>query len=246
MLRAILVSNPTFTTFGHQHLAGIGLTILATVLLPLIAIRFLSHRGQLCLSRFLSIVLSLAVMEWVFIRICLGVFDKTTDLPLDICNLGPLLLLITMWNPSRRVHEVLYFWVLVGTLQAVLTPNLVNGFPNYVFLKYWLVHSGLIVLVVYFTVVFRVYPDRRSIVKSLLWLHGYGAVIFVVNLILGSNYFYIMRKPPTRSLLDYFGPWPWYILVCEVLLVPLFVLVYLPVALFRRGRKPLGEGMVLA
>ena len=35
------------------------------------------------------------------------------------------------------------------------------------------------------------------------------------NIILDANYFWLMGKPPVGSLLDFMGPWPWYILVAE-------------------------------
>ncbi len=226
---AFLEYNTLFTTFGAQHLMMLALTVGASVALPLYANRFLSAERRLLVARVMAVVLAIAVVLWVAIRIVLGDFDKTTDLPLDVCNLAALLLPFLMWKPTHRVHEILYFLVLVGTLQAILTPHLFNGFPNFTFFKYWIVHGGLIVFVVYITASFKFFPDWCSLLKAFGWLHVYAAAVFVANLLLGSNYFYIMRKPPTASLLDVLGPWPWYLLVCEVLAFALFILVYLPI-----------------
>ena len=70
-------------------------------------------------------------------------------------------------------------------------------------------------------------------VKAFWGVQVYAVGIVLLNLLLGSNYFYIMRKPPTASLLDYLGPWPWYILVCEGIVLVLFLLVYAPVGVMR-------------
>lgn len=226
---AFLEYNTLFATFGAQHLLMLALTVAAAVGLPLYANRFLSQARRLLVARVMAVVLSLTVVLWVALRIALGDFDETTDLPLDVCNLAALLMPFLMWKPTQRVHEILYFLVLVGTLQATLTPHLFNGFPNFTFFKYWIVHGGLIVFVVFVTASFKFYPGRCSLLKAFAWLHGYAMAVFIANLLLGSNYFYIMRKPPTASLLDVLGPWPWYLLVCEGLAFVLFVLVYLPI-----------------
>ena len=197
-----------------QHLLMLVCMVIASVALPLYANRFLSEDRRLLVARVMAVVLSLTVVLWVAVRIALGDFDKTTDLPLDVCNLAALLMPFLMWKPSKRVHEILYFLVLVGTLQATLTPHLFNGFPNFTFFKYWIVHGGLIVYVVFITASFKFFPDRRSLLKAFVWLQGYAAAVFMANVLLGSNYFYVMRKPPTASLLDVLGPWPWYIFWC--------------------------------
>jgi uncharacterized membrane protein YwaF len=47
-----------------------------------------------------------------------------------------------------------------------------------------------------------------------------------VNLLLDANYFWISGKPPVDTVLDYFGPWPWYIIVSAILALLHFYLFY--------------------
>ncbi|NNE28988.1 MAG: TIGR02206 family membrane protein, partial [Saprospiraceae bacterium] len=145
------------------------------------------------------------------------------------CNLVALLLPFIMWNPSIRVHEILYFWILAGTFQAIITPHLFNGFPNFIFFKYWIVHAGLVIFAIYSTVVFDLKPTVKSIWRSFFALQFYVLFVLVVNLVIGSNYVYVLGKPPTASALDFLGPWPYYILVVEVLAIILFYILYVPI-----------------
>jgi hypothetical protein len=134
--------NQDFVLFGRQHLLMILLTAALCIALPVLAKRILNRRQQIWVARGMSLAFSVWVILYIVIRIGLGDFDRTIDVPLDICNLVALFLPFLMWNPSQKVHEVLYFWILAGTFQAVLTPYLFNGFPNFTFIKYWIVHGG--------------------------------------------------------------------------------------------------------
>ena len=231
-IHRFLEYNTEFVSFGLQHWLILILIVLSSILIPYFAIYFLTDLQQLWFGRFFSITLALTVLGWMFIRAKLGDFDKTTDLPLDFCNLSALLLPFMMWNPNLPVHEVLFFWILTGTLLANVTPYLYNGFPNFIFMKYWIVHGGLVVLTIYYTVVFELYPEWWSILKAFGWLHVYLFAMVIANKFIGSNYFYLLGKPPTPTILDYLGPWPWYILVCWGLVLILFTIVYLPIYIF--------------
>lgn len=214
----------------------ISLTLLLAVGLSIFAKRKLSEIQQVRIGRVMTVMMALAVIGWIIIRMAEGLFDPKTDLPFDICNITALLLPFLMWTPRRRVHEVLYFWIFAGTTQAVLTPHLFEGFPHYTFVKYWLVHGGLVVFAVYATVVFGIRPTWKSLWRSFLLLQVYVVALLGINLLLGSNYAYLMGKPPTASALDYLGPYPWYLLVCEGLALVFFALALLP-ALWVSGKK---------
>jgi hypothetical integral membrane protein (TIGR02206 family) len=54
------------------------------------------------------------------------------------------------------------------------------------------------------------------------------------NLFTGGNYMFLRERPETPSLLDYMGPWPWYILSAALLALSLFALLDLP---FRSRRE---------
>ena len=85
----------------------------------------------------------------------------------------------------------------------------------------------------YATFVYKMRPTLKSVFKSFIALQVYIIFMFILNYILDSNYFYTNKKPNATTLLDVFGEWPQYIFVVELIVIPFFMLIYLPFYLTR-------------
>ena len=138
------------------------------------------------------------------------------------------------WTPNQRRFEIVYFFVLSGTLQAIITPDPEGGFPSYGFFKYWIVHCGLVIVVIHHLIAFKLFPRAKGILVTFMWLNIYILCLIPINLFLDANYFYLMRKPITPTLLDFFGPWPNYIFATEVLAIVVFAIMYMPTLFVRK------------
>ncbi len=232
---AFLEDNASFVMFSGEHLAVLICVVLLSVVLPLFARRRLNAKQQLHLGRGMSVLISGTLVAWSGVALSMGHYDWTDDLPIHLCYGLSLFLPVFAWKPGLRTHEVLFYWILSGTLQANLTPRLHESFPHYDFIYYWVTHSGILIYAIYTTVTQRLYPTRRGILRAFAWINVYAAAIFVINSLAGTNYLYLREKPETASLLDFFGPWPWYILVTEIAALLLFGLCYLPFAFIKRS-----------
>ena len=126
------------------------------------------------------------------------------------------------------MYEILLFWILAGTSQAILTPDITTGFGSFEYFRYWVAHLGLVSIIFYATSVFKMRPTLKSLAKSYLAIQVFFAFSMAINYLLGSNYSYLNKKPKSASVLDYFGDWPNYIYVVELILIPYFLLIYLP------------------
>ena len=89
--------------------------------------------------------------------------------------------------------------------------------------------------------VFRQRPEPRSILRAWIALNLLAGVAALVNWALGTNYLYLGGKPAGASLLDWLGPWPWYLLSVEALALFSFALWYLPFAR-RRAEARAADG----
>ena len=107
------------------------------------------------------------------------------------------------------------------------TPDIVEDFPHFHYFRYFAGHHLLVVAIIYAVVVFKLKPTLISLKKAFIALNVFLVIALFANLILDANYFWIMEKPPAGSLLDYMGPWPWYILTGEFVALAHFILAYL-------------------
>jgi len=192
-----------------------------------------SSRRQKEMGAFLALLILAFMVGGSLIKHVEGTFSIREDLPLFLCRLIAWMLPFVVWRKNRFWLGIFYFWVLAGTLQGIITPDLAEGFPTFQFFRYWFLHAGLVTVVLYATIVFRIRITWRDFWRAAIGATVYLVIVHVINLLLQSNYCYTVSKPPGPSLLDLFGEWPWYILGGEVLMFALFLVLMLP-WIFRR------------
>ena len=230
---AFFQNDIPFSAYGFSHSAVMAIAI-ALLYCIFVANKKLSFSQNLLIGRSASAFLSLTVIIYTAFEIVLGRFSMADDLPLSTCNLFAILAPWLFWRPNFKSFVVIYFLVMAGTLQAVITPDLYTGFPSYGFFKYWITHVGLVLLVIHYLVCFELYTTAKSMLTAFGWLNIYVLSLMPVNYMLEANYFYLMAKPINPSVLDYFGPWPVYILVAELLVMGFFAIAMLPVILIKK------------
>ncbi len=194
---------PEFQPYGLPHLT----VILLTVVLPFVLAAIVRRTKSRCLEKIIIGVLSAAlilnyIVYLVFIR-SRGVVDWRQMLPMQMCDWGMVVVIVAMWTGSQRWFEVAYFWGIGGTLQAVLTPNLRFGFPDWRFISFFTAHSGIIVGVVFLMLTRGYRPYPMSIVRVWLWSEFYFVVTFVVDGLTGFNYGFLLHKPEAFSILSF-------------------------------------------
>ncbi|MFC1504055.1 TIGR02206 family membrane protein [Spirochaetota bacterium] len=108
-------------------------------------------------------------------------------------------------------------------ITALLTPELtVYSFPHYKFFQFFISHGSVVLSVIYMTFIHSFRPHLKSIAKAFVITIIYTAIIAGVNLLVKGNYLFICRPPDNPSLIDYLGPWPWYVASLSGVAIALF------------------------
>jgi len=236
--------EPEFQPYGLPHLTVISLTIVLPFVLAAIVWRTKSPRVEKVIIGVLSAVLVLNyVVYLIFVR-SRGTAIWQHMLPMQLCDWGMVVVIVAMWTGNQRWFEVAYFWGIGGTLQAVLTPNLPFGFPDWRFISFFTSHCGIIIGVVFLMLTRRYRPYPMSIVRVFLWSEFYFVVTFVTDKLTDFNYGFLLHKPEAFSILSFLSDsWPLYLVQLHGVTLLFFLGLYAPFAVYdvARGSR-LAEG----
>ena len=149
-------------------------------------------------------------------------------LPLEICDLSLWMSIIALVWPRQRLLELAYFWGIAGASMALLTPYLIAPLLSVPSITFLAGHAMIVIAVIFLLRTGRMRPRPGSWIFALLVINGLALFDYGVNRLLGTNYMYLIHKPPIRSLFNVMGPGPWYIFAADALAALLFFLLQLP------------------
>jgi hypothetical integral membrane protein (TIGR02206 family) len=212
----------TVEQWSDQHLAALAITVVVPVLL-VIAVR---RRPKLAvgIGRGLAVLILAGFACEQITYAARGEWTAKLNLPLQLTDAVTLVSVVALLGiGSALLVELVYFWALTASVQAVLTPDLMQSFPDVLFFTYFATHSGAIA-----AACLLVFGERRAPRPGAVWrvyaiTAGFAVLAAVGTLATGGNYMFLRRKPVNGSLLDLMGPWPVYIVVAAAFGLAMFV-----------------------
>jgi hypothetical integral membrane protein (TIGR02206 family) len=227
--------SPVAGLLSAEHLGALAATGVAAILL-IAAARTRKDREITYICRAFAVVLAAdEISWWVFLAAggAKGV-QLAQALPLQVCDVTSLIAALALWFRRPLLVELTYFWGLAGSFQGLLTPDLPQHFPTYTYLQYYIAHGGIVAAALMLVVGLRLYPRRLAVGWVALLTVAYAVLLGLLDAVTGANYMYLRSKPAAPTLLDLFGPWPWYLLGAAALGVLFLAILDAP---FYFGRR---------
>lgn len=231
-----------FALFGTGHVISI-LLIGFSILCLFVFRRKLREPDANRITRYTIVgILGLSQLSldaWFFFG---GEWTLDYNLPLQLCMISLLLSIAMLITRNYTIFEFTYLAGMGGALQAILTPDLGHfSFPHYRPIQFFIAHGAILAACLFMVFVEQYRPTLKSIGKAFLILNGFAALAGLANWLTGGNYMFLAHKPVAASLLDYLGPWPWYILSLQGAALVSMFLFYLPFPLLDLIRKKRGN-----
>jgi hypothetical integral membrane protein (TIGR02206 family) len=217
-----------FQLFGPGHL--IALAVIVLINLSLLWLRKSENQKLKDGVRYaIAGMLVISEGSWHIWNIAIGEWTIQAHLPFHLCSVLVWASLIMLLTRNYKIYEFVYFLGIAGASQALLTPEAgIYGFPHYRVFQTITAHGAIVTGAIFMTVVEGYRPHWSSFKTVFIWTNIYMLVVTGINVLIGSNYLYTIHKPPTASLLDVLGPWPWYLISVELVALVLCLLLYLP------------------
>lgn len=224
-----------FQLFSSVHLYTLAAFLLLIILLFFFrkTLRNPSINRMARVGLFLVLILSeISLQIWLWWS---GHWSYQYSLPLHLSSISLILSALLLLTKRYALFEFTYFVGVGSALQAMITPDIsLYTFPHYRYVHFFISHGGTVIANLFMVFVAGYRPTGKSIWKAFLWLNVYTLIVFIVNFLIEGNYMYISEKPVNPSLIDYLGPWPWYILSLEAITLVTFLILYLPFWITRK------------
>jgi hypothetical integral membrane protein (TIGR02206 family) len=149
-------------------------------------------------------------------------------LPLELCDASLFLMIVVLFTLGKPLFDLAYYWALAGATMALLTPNLLEPFPSFGTVQFFIAHGLIVASALYLVWSRQLQPRPGSVGRAMLALNIYAAVVGTFDYFFKTDYMYLRTKPQNASLLNFLGPWPWYIAATEGVALGLFLLMSLP------------------
>ena len=230
-----------FALFTPAHFAPILAMIAVILLIRRNADRLRGWRGEEAVRYVLAFALIFSEMGYYWRLVGMPELgpNPVENLPISVCGWASILCSYMLIGKTQSFFDISYFWLLSGSLFALLTPTPLTftGPTRFRYWQFWSQHTLGYVAIFYMIFVHGMRPTIRSAVKSYLALVALTAFAYWVNqLIPGANYLYMARPEAAPSVLDILPPnflLRFFIMMAVITLM--FVLAYLP--WYRRDKR---------
>jgi hypothetical integral membrane protein (TIGR02206 family) len=220
------VAATPFRLFGPDHLAALAAVGCVGALLCAVA-----RRGPAA-ARAVRLGLAALLASLIGLTLVLVARERPLTawdfLPLELCDAAIFLAVFALLTLRPAACELLWFWAGGATTLAMITPDLAFGAPDWGFYSFFALHGSVVAAALVPPLGLKIRPRPGAPWRALLATNAYAGVVAAVDAVFGRNFLYLRAKPAAWTVLDWLGPWPVYLLSCEILAAALFALLYLP------------------
>ena len=154
------------------------------------------------------------------------------NLPIGVCGWSAIFCGVMVIGKSQKLFDIAYFWLLSGSLFALLTPTPLTytGPTRFRYYQFWAEHTLGYIAIFYMIFVHNMRPYVRSMVRSYIALVVMAVIAYSVNtMIPGANYLYMARPEAAPSVLDILPPhFGLRLAIMAAVITAMFFLAYLP------------------
>ena len=224
-----------FTNFSLAHF----IPVVCLIVVILLIHRFKTQLGAFKYERNLRLYLALALIctemsyYWRLVAMPELGPNPIDHLPISVCGWCVIFSSYMLLCKSQALFDICYFWLLSGSIFALITPTVISytGPTRFRYYQFWLEHTLGYVALFYMIFVHKMRPTIKSFVKAYVGLVTLAVIAYFANSLIGpgANYLFMAKPEDTPSILDILPPnFTLRLMVMAGAVTFLFILCYLP------------------
>ena len=225
-----------FKLLGPLHLGWVVAAVLTFILVSLYYRKLDDEKA----IKFRKTIAWLIVVDelWKDFWLFVGGRFLVTYLPFHLCSINIFVILYHAYKPSKAVENYLYTVGIPGALMALFFPTW-TSLPlfNFMHLHSFTIHILLILYPIMLLVRKDFRPEVNTIPKSLAILAGLGVIALCINLLLGTNFMFLMFAPEGNPLYFFYQLTGSHLVGFPVMITLLLIVMYAPIVLLNKRQK---------
>ena len=232
-MREFFVNEEIGIPFHKFDLTHICLSILLVLILGIVFykrkdLEKIKHKKRLKVIFSIILITNMCILYGTYLYY--GAWDFKMHLPLHLCFITGNLYAIASIFDLKALYRIVYFFVFIGPLPAIIWPDNTSCFDNYLWYHYIISHHGLFVFSFITYYMDRVVITKKDLVNTLL----VGNIIFfsmsIFNNIFDTTYIMTTELPPhILDIYPFLENFNYPILVLEFVGMAAFLIALIPV-----------------
>lgn len=229
-----------FSLYSGIHCAWL-LAFAAIVALNCIWYRKMQDKARRIWKKSVAMLLLLDEL-FKMVMLIIGRRYLPSYLPLHLCSINIFLITIHAWKPSKLLSGYLYTVGIPGAMAAMLFPSWTSlPLLNFMHIHSFTVHILLALYPITLGVAGELSPQVKMLPKYLLLLVAMAIPIYGINLLLDTNFMFLMSADAGNPLYLFEQLWGNHLYGFPVLITAVLIVMYVPLVIFRATKKRLKQ-----
>ena len=225
-----------FSHFGLLHLVWLAIFVAVTIV-NCLWYRKLGIRGKDCWKKVVAILL-IADEIFKMVMLFIGGRYNASYLPLHLCSINIFIIAIHAWKPSKLLNNFLYTVCIPGAMAALLFPSWTSlPLQNFMHLHSFTVHILLALYPIVLAFSGELAPGVKELPKCLFMLVGMAIPIYGINLLLDTNFMFLMSADSGNPLYIFEQLWGNHLYGYPIIIAASLVVMYFPLELYRKRKN---------
>ena len=191
------------------------------------------HESMLRYIMAFALVISEMSYFWRLVGVPSLGANPVDHLPITVCGWSVVFCSYMVIGKSQTLFDISYFWLLCGSVFALITPTVIEytSPTRFRYYQFWVQHTLGYVAVFYMIFVHGMRPTFKSAVKAYIALVVMAIIAYTANRLLGpgANYLFMAKPEDAPSILDILPPnFALRLAVMAAVITALYGLAYLP------------------